>query len=121
MGILTQIQEQDERNAATEILPDLISKLDSVEQHLSKLTKHTSDQTAYIKSADENTTAQLESLLISQPGEQHLTEFVEMRNRLSEIEKTIDAVVSWRMKGPRRVRILPEWRAWSARASTRSV
>ena len=90
MGILTQIQEQDERNAATEILPDLISKLDSVEQHLSKLTKHISDQTAYIKSADENTTAQLESLLISQPGEQHLTEFVEMRNRL--IEKTIDAV-----------------------------
>ena len=92
MGILKQIQEQDERNTTTEILPDLISRLDSVEQHLSKLTKHISDQTAYIKSIDENTTAQLESLLISHPGEQHSTEFVEMRNRLSEIEKTIAAV-----------------------------
>jgi len=40
MGILKQIQEQDERNTTTEILPDLISRLDSVEQHLSKLTKH---------------------------------------------------------------------------------
>ena len=45
-----------------------------------------------------------------------------MAVRASEArKKTIDAVVSWRMKGPRRVRILPEWRAWSARASTRSV
>lgn len=72
-----------------------MSRLDAIEQQLTKLTKAVSDLSGYVKVMDEVHTGKL-AALTSQQRELPLTlpPDEETRNRLTEIEKTLSAIAA---------------------------
>mgnify|MGYP000903600802 FL=1 len=94
MGLLNDMQAQDQQSRTTETLEQLTSTLPAIEQHLSRLTKATADLTSYVKVMDEVVSGRLERLSSSRQPEQPSTLPLddETRRRLSEIERTLAAV-----------------------------
>lgn len=95
MGLLETMKQADEQQSSSETSSSSTSRLDAIEQQLSKLTKAVSDLSGYVKVMDEVHTGKL-TALTSQQHEQPSTLPLdgESRNRLTEIEKTLAAVAS---------------------------
>lgn len=93
MSTLDKIMQEQQ---ALEMLASLMSRLDAVEAQERELTKANNAMSGFIKAMDEAHTAAFKRLegLISQQHEQRSQTQLddETKNRLSEIEKTLDAV-----------------------------
>ena len=89
MGLLDTMKQADEQQTS-ETLQTLDSRLDGIEQQLTKLTKAVNDLSGFVKVMDQVHTAKLKELTSLQ-REQPLTPLLDdgTRNRLSEIEKTL--------------------------------
>lgn len=94
MGLLDTMKQADEQQSTTEMLEKWTSRLPAVERQLSKLTKTVADLTAFVKVMDEQQEARLKRLSTSQQHVQLSRPQLddEMRNRLSEIEKTLAGI-----------------------------
>lgn len=91
MSVLSKLQDQQ---PTSETSSPSMSRLDAIEQQLSKLTKAVSDLSSYVKVMDEVHTTKL-TALTSQRHEQPSTlpPDDETRSRLIEIEKTLASLV----------------------------
>ena len=93
MSTLDKIMQEQQ---ALEMLASLMSRLDAVEAQERELTKANNAMSGFIKAMDEALTAAIKQVkeLISQQHEQPSQTQLddETKNRLSEIEKTLDAV-----------------------------
>lgn len=93
MSTLGEIMQEQQ---ALEMLASLMSRLDAVEDQERELTKANNATSGFLKAMDEAHTAAFKQLkgLISQQHEQRSQTQLddETKNRLSEIEKTLDAV-----------------------------
>lgn len=93
MSTLDKIMQEQQ---ALEMLASLMSRLDAVEAQERELTKANNAMSGFIKAMDEAHTAafkRLEGLISQQPEQRSQTQLDdETKNRLSEIEKTLDAV-----------------------------
>ena len=93
MSTLDKIMQEQQ---ALEMLASLISRLDAVEDQERELTKANNATSGFLKAMDEAHTAafkRLEGLISQQPEQRSQTQLDdETKNRLSEIEKTLDAV-----------------------------
>ena len=93
MSTLDKIMQEQQ---ALEMLASLMSRLDAVEDQERELTKANNAMSGFIKAMDEALTAAIKQVkeLISQQHEQPSQTQLddETKNRLSEIEKTLDAV-----------------------------
>ena len=92
MSVLSKLQEQQ----TSETSSPSTSRLDAVEQQLSKLTKAVSDLTGFVKTVDEQQDLRLARLSTSLQHEPPSTLQLdaETKSRLSEIERTLAAVAS---------------------------
>ena len=93
MSTLDKIMQEQQ---ALEMLASLMSRLDAVEDQERELTKANNATSGFLKAMDEAHTAafkRLEGLISQQPEQRSQTQLDdETKNRLSEIEKTLDAV-----------------------------
>lgn len=93
MSTLDKIMQEQQ---ALEMLASLMSRLDAVEAQERELTKANNAMSGFIKAMDEALTAAIKQVkeLISQQHEQPSQTQLddETKNRLNEIEKTLDAV-----------------------------
>ena len=93
MSTLDKIMQEQQ---ALEMLASLMSRLDAVEDQEHELTKANNATSGFLKAMDEAHTAafkRLEGLISQQPEQRSQTQLDdETKNRLSEIEKTLDAV-----------------------------
>lgn len=93
MSTLDKIMQEQQ---ALEMLASLMSRLDAVEDQDRELTKANNATSGFLKAMDEAHTAafkRLEGLISQQPEQRSQTQLDdETKNRLSEIEKTLDAV-----------------------------
>lgn len=93
MSTLDKIMQEQQ---ALEMLASLMSRLDAVEDQERELTKANNATSGFLKAMDEAHTAEfkrLEGLISQQPEQRSQTQLDdETKNRLSEIEKTLDAV-----------------------------
>lgn len=93
MSVLKSLQEQQ---PTSETSSPSMSRLDAIEQQLTKLTRTVADQTGYVKVMDEQQEKRLERLtrLISQLRElfSTLQPDDETKKRLTELEKTVRAM-----------------------------
>ena len=93
MSTLDKIMQEQQ---ALEMLASLMSRLDAVEDQERELTKANNATSGFLKAMDEAHTAafkRLEGLISQQPEQRSQTQLDdETNNRLSEIEKTLDAV-----------------------------
>ena len=93
MSTLDKIMQEQQ---ALEMLASLMSRLDAVEDQERELTKANTATSGFLKAMDEAHTAafkRLEGLISQQPEQRSQTQLDdETKNRLSEIEKTLDAV-----------------------------
>ena len=93
MSTLDKIMQEQQ---ALEMLASLMSRLDAVEAQERELTKANNATSGFLKAMDEAHTAafkRLEGLISQQPEQRSQTQLDdETKNRLSEIEKTLDAV-----------------------------
>lgn len=93
MSTLDKIMQDQQ---ALEMLASLMSRLDAVEDQERELTKANNAMSGFLKAMDEAHTAafkRLEGLISQQPEQRSQTQLDdETKNRLSEIEKTLDAV-----------------------------
>lgn len=93
MSTLDKIMQEQQ---ALEMLASLMSRLDAVEDQERELTKANKATSGFLKAMDEAHTAafkRLEGLISQQPEQRSQTQLDdETKNRLSEIEKTLDAV-----------------------------
>ena len=97
MSTLDKIMQEQQ---ALEMLASLMSRLDAVEDQERELTKANNATSGFLKAMDEAHTAafkRLEGLISQQPEQRSQTQLDdETKNRLSEIEKTLDAVAKQR-------------------------
>ena len=93
MSTLDKIMQDQQYS---EMLASLMSRLDAVEAQERELTKANNAMSGFIKAMDEALTAaikQVKELISQQPEQRSQTQLDdETKNRLSEIEKTLDAV-----------------------------
>ena len=93
MSTLDKIMQEQQYS---EMLASLMSRLDAVEAQERELTKANNATSGFLKAMDEAHTAafkRLEGLISQQPEQRSQTQLDdETKNRLSEIEKTLDAV-----------------------------
>ena len=93
MSALDKIKQEQQ---ALEMLASLTLRLDAVEAHERELTKSVNAMSGFLTVMDEAHTAafkRLEGLISQQPEQRSQTQLDdETKNRLSEIEKTLDAV-----------------------------
>lgn len=93
MSTLDKIMQEQQ---ALEMLASLMSRLDAVEDQERELTKANNATSGFLKAMDEAHTEafkRLEGLISQQPEQRSQTQLDdETKNRLSEIEKTLDAV-----------------------------
>lgn len=93
MSTLDKIMQEQQ---ALEMLASLMSRLYAVEDQERELTKANNATSGFLKAMDEAHTAafkRLEGLISQQPEQRSQTQLDdETKNRLSEIEKTLDAV-----------------------------
>lgn len=93
MSTLDKIMQDQQYS---EMLASLMSRLDAVEDQERELTKANNATSGFLKAMDEAHTAafkRLEGLISQQPEQRSQTQLDdETKNRLSEIEKTLDAV-----------------------------
>ena len=93
MSTLDKIMQEQQ---ALEMLASLMSRLDAVEDQECELTKANNATSGFLKAMDEAHTAafkRLEGLISQQPEQRSQTQLDdETKNRLSKIEKTLDAV-----------------------------
>ena len=93
MSTLDKIMQEQQ---ALEMLASLMSRLDAVEDQIRELTKANNATSGFLKAMDEALTAAIKQVkeLISQQHEQPSQTQLddETKNRLNEIEKTLDAV-----------------------------
>lgn len=91
--MLSKLQEQE---PTSETSRPSTSRIDAVEQQLSKLTKAVSDLSGFVKVMDEVQTNKLVQLSTSQQRElpSTLPLDAETKNRLAEVEKTLQAIAS---------------------------
>lgn len=93
MSTLDKIMQEQQ---ALEMLASLMSRLDAVEDQERELTKANNATSGFLKAMDEAHTAafkRLEGLISQQPEQRSQTQLDdETKNRLNEIEKTLDAV-----------------------------
>ena len=93
MSTLDKIMQEQQ---ALEMLASLMSRLDAVEDQERELTKANNATSGFLKAMDEAHTAafkRLEGLISQQPEQRSQTQLDdETKNRLNEIEMTLDAV-----------------------------
>lgn len=92
MSVLKNLQDQQ---SSSETSSPSTSRLDAIEQQLTKLTKAVGDLSGYLKVMDEVHTTKLTALTSQQHGQPSTLPLDdETKRRLSEIEKTLAAVAS---------------------------
>jgi len=89
MGALDKIKQADEQQQTMEMLEALTSTLPAVERQLTTLTKTVADLIGFLKVMDEQQDKRLTRLTSQQSAPDSTHDDVEMKNRLSEIEKTL--------------------------------